>query len=93
MLEGGEFLEHAEFSGNLYGTSLAAIRSVLDSGKFCVLDIEINGATYIRRSGVLSDLNPVFIYIDVPSAVELEKRLRGRGTETEDSLQRRLKLA
>lgn len=58
-------------------------------GKVCVLDIEIEGVKQIRNS----DLNPILVFIYPPSLQELEKRLRDRNTETEESLQKRLNTA
>lgn len=54
-----------------------------------MLDIEIEGVKQIR----LSDLNPILVFINPPSMEELERRLRGRKTETEESLQKRLNTA
>lgn len=85
----GEFLETAVFSNNMYGTSLAAVQAVCDSGKVCVLDIDVQGVKQIRQT----DLDPILVFIKPPSMADLEKRLRGRGTETDDSLQRRLDVA
>ena len=84
-----QFLESAEFSGNLYGTSKNAVQSVLNSGKVCVLDIDIQGVKNLKKT----DLNPIYCFIKPPSLEDLEKRLRGRGTETEESLANRLRTA
>ncbi|XP_037025516.1 guanylate kinase isoform X1 [Bradysia coprophila] len=88
-IERGDFLEHATFSGNMYGTSKQSVRNVQNMGKVCVLDIEIEGVKQIRNS----DLNPILVFIYPPSLQELENRLRNRKTETEESLQKRLKTA
>ncbi|KAJ9574352.1 hypothetical protein L9F63_026000, partial [Diploptera punctata] len=85
----GEFLETAEFSKNMYGTSKAAVQSVMSEGKVCVLDIEVQGVKQVKQT----DLNPLYVFIMPPSMEELERRLRDRGTETEESLQRRLNTA
>lgn len=85
----GEFLETASFSGNLYGTSKHAVRQVQAQGKVCVLDIEIQGVEQIRNS----DLNPLLVFINPPSLDELERRLKGRNTETPESLRKRLDTA
>lgn len=85
----GDFIENAEFSGNMYGTSKRAIQAVQHQGKVCVLDIEIEGVKQIRNS----DLNPLLVFIRPPSLEELERRLRGRKTETEESLEKRLTTA
>jgi len=83
----GEFLESAVFSNNMYGTSYAAVQSVCDSGKVCVLDIDMEGVKQVRKK---TELNPLLVFIKPPSMSDLEKRLRSRNTETEESLQRRL---
>lgn len=84
-----EFLETAEFSGNMYGTSIAAVELVQAAGKVCVLDIEIEGVKQIKKS----HLNAFYVFVEPPSIEELERRLRGRGTETEESLRLRLETA
>lgn len=58
-------------------------------GKVCVLDIEIEGVKQVRNS----DLNPILVFLNPPSVEELERRLRGRNTETEESLRKRLDTA
>ncbi|KHJ44709.1 guanylate kinase [Trichuris suis] len=88
-IERGEFLEHAEFGGNLYGTSLESVRSIQRAGKRCILDIEIQGVRAVRKS----KLNPICVLLKPPSMAVLESRLRDRGTETEEAIQKRLNLA
>ncbi|KAI1909815.1 guanylate kinase [Ophidiomyces ophidiicola] len=80
------FIEHAQFGGNYYGTSIKAVKDIGDLGRVCILDIEMEGVKQVKRS----DLNARFIFLAPPSMEELERRLRGRGTETEDSLSKRL---
>ncbi|XP_053668995.1 guanylate kinase [Anopheles marshallii] len=89
-IEKGEFIETAVFSGNMYGTSKKAVENVQHQGKVCVLDIEIEGVKQIRNS---DRLNPLLVFVNPPSIEELERRLRGRQTETEESLQKRLNTA
>ncbi|XP_055625296.1 uncharacterized protein LOC129767984 isoform X2 [Toxorhynchites rutilus septentrionalis] len=89
-IENGEFIETAVFSGNMYGTSKKAVENVQQHGKVCVLDIEIEGVKQVRHS---DRLNPLLVFINPPSIAELERRLRGRQTETEESLQKRLNTA
>ncbi|XP_055595196.1 uncharacterized protein LOC129745858 isoform X2 [Uranotaenia lowii] len=89
-IENGEFIETAVFSGNMYGTSKKAVENVQHQGKVCVLDIEIEGVKQVRNS---ERLNPLLVFINPPSIEELERRLRGRKTETEESLQKRLNTA
>eukprot|EP00756_Hemistasia_phaeocysticola_P026974 Hpha_TRINITY_DN16093_c1_g1::TRINITY_DN16093_c1_g1_i1::g.116981::m.116981/K00942/E2.7.4.8, gmk; guanylate kinase len=85
----GEFLEHAHVHGNIYGTSKRAVQDVLKQGKVCLLDIDIQGAQSVALSGIPF----VGIFVKPPSWEALEARLRGRGTETEEKVQKRLKTA
>eukprot|EP00985_Skeletonema_marinoi_P004143 scaffold1811_cov137-Skeletonema_marinoi.AAC.14 len=85
-IEAGKFVEYAEVHGNYYGTSVAAVQTVQEQGKICLLDIDIQGAQNVKKS----DLDALYIFISPPSMEELEKRLRGRGTEKEDAILRRL---
>ena len=82
----GKFLEHAHVHENIYGTSLAAVEAVATKGQVCVLDIDVQGAEIVKKS----TLDALFVFIAPPSMEELEKRLRGRGTEKEESIQKRL---
>ncbi|XP_029126790.1 guanylate kinase 2 isoform X1 [Cajanus cajan] len=82
----GKFLEFALVHGNLYGTSVEAVEQVADAGKRCILDIDVQGARSVRASS----LEAIFIFICPPSMEELEKRLRDRGTETEEQILKRL---
>ena len=89
-IENGEFIEWAEFSGNMYGMSKKAVSDVLKTGKVCILDIDMQG---MRTCSVKkTDLNPVYVLVK-PSLEELEKRLRKRETETEESVWMRLDIA
>uniref|UniRef100_A0A671YWH9 Guanylate kinase 1b n=1 Tax=Sparus aurata TaxID=8175 RepID=A0A671YWH9_SPAAU len=88
-IDNGDFIENAEFSGNMYGTSKAAIEDVRAQNLICILDVDIQGVRRIKET----DLNPIYISIQPPSMEILEKRLRDRQTETEDSLQKRLEAA
>ncbi|KAK8514686.1 hypothetical protein V6N13_103159 [Hibiscus sabdariffa] len=88
-IKDGKFLEFASVHGNLYGTSIEAVEAVADSGKRCILDIDVQGAKSVRASS----LDAVFIFISPPSMGELEERLRLRGTETEEQVQKRLRNA
>ncbi|KAJ5297988.1 hypothetical protein PENANT_c012G06344 [Penicillium antarcticum] len=80
------FIEHAQFGGNHYGTSVQAVKNIAEKERICILDIEMEGVKQVKKT----DLNARFLFLAPPSLEELEKRLRGRGTETEDSLQKRL---
>ena len=88
-IETGEMLEHAQFSGNYYGTPKSAVERKLDQGKDVVLDIEIQGARNVKN------LMPeaVLVYILPPSIEELKSRLIGRNTEDEETVNRRLHTA
>ncbi|EDV26412.1 uncharacterized protein TRIADDRAFT_50000 [Trichoplax adhaerens] len=88
-IKNGEFIESAEYSGNLYGTSKKAVQDVTNSGKVCLLDIDVQGIKILKKT----DLPVTYIFIKSPNQAELEKRLRNRATETEESLQKRLKTA
>lgn len=88
-IKDGKFLEYASVHGNLYGTSIEAVEVVTDAGKRCILDIDVQGA----RSVKASSLEAIFIFICPPSMEELEKRLRSRGTETEEQILKRLRNA
>ncbi|RXM29598.1 Guanylate kinase [Acipenser ruthenus] len=85
----GDFIENAEFSGNMYGTSKAAVQDVQAKNLICILDIDMQGVKNIKKT----DLNPIYISVQAPSVDILEKRLRDRQTETEESLQKRLDAA
>lgn len=87
-VEEGKFIEHAQVHGNMYGTSREAVEAVRRSGQICILDIDVQGAKSIHEQGLWSGTR--FIFINPPSHEELERRLRGRGTETEDKIQKRL---
>ena len=88
-MKNNEFLEHAEFAGNCYGTPRAYVEKLLDSGMNVVLEIDVQGALQVMKS--MPECVSVFIL--PPSFEELERRLRGRGTETEESIRERLEIA
>lgn len=88
-IEEGKFIEHAVYSGNHYGTSRAAVEAVQKAGKVCVLDIDVQGVKQIRNT----NLNPWYVFVKPPSLEVLERRLRDRNTESEESLAQRLKVA
>jgi guanylate kinase len=85
----GEFLEHAEVHGNRYGTLRAPVERRLGAGVDVLLEIDPQGAAQVRRVMDLSRL----IFVKAPTTEELEKRIRYRGTETEEQLRTRLKTA
>ena len=85
----GRFLEWVEYGGNLYGTLRSDVESRLASGDDVILEIELQGARAMRRA--LSDAT--FVFLAPPSAAELAERLRGRGTESEQTIATRLRIA
>jgi guanylate kinase len=91
MLERGEFLESAEVHGNRYGTSQKWIEQARAQGKDIVLEIDWQGAQQVRK--VFADAVSIFILPPPPPLEELERRLRGRGHDTEEAIRRRLKNA
>ncbi|KAI5809598.1 guanylate kinase [Peziza echinospora] len=86
LVSENKFIEHATFSKNSYGTTKKAVADVNAQGRVCILDIEMEGVKQVKASG----LPAKFIFIQPPSVEDLRKRLEGRGTETETSLQNRL---
>lgn len=84
-----QFLEHAEFVGNKYGTPLDKVEEQLELGKEVVLEIEVEGATQVREKCK----DAVFIFIAPPGKEALYNRLLNRGTESEEIIQERIKKA
>ena len=84
-----EFLEHAEYAGNCYGTPRDYVLSLLERGVSVILEIDVQGAMQVKRR--MPECVSVFIL--PPSFEELEHRLRGRGTETPEKIERRLAAA
>jgi guanylate kinase len=82
----GIFLEHAEVHGNLYGTSSTTVQELLAQGRDVLLEIDWQGAEQIRRSKP----DCVSVFILPPSRAELERRLRGRGSDAPEVIERRL---
>jgi len=89
MTEEGIFLEHAEVYGNYYGTSRNAVEDMLGQGINVLLDIDWQGARLVREQ--MSEA--VSISILPPSIQELERRLRSRGSDSEDVIQSRMRQA
>lgn len=86
MVENDELLEHAEYVANSYGTPRAYVEEKLEAGLNVLLDIEVQGARQVHEK--MPDAVKVFII--PPSLEELEKRLKGRGTDTERAIEARL---
>ncbi|MCU0225639.1 MAG: guanylate kinase [Acidobacteria bacterium] len=86
LIAEGALLEWAEVHGRLYGTARADVETALAAGRDLLLDIDVQGAEQVRRSG----LPAVSTFVLPPDRATLEARLRGRGTEDEAALARRL---
>lgn len=89
MIENGELLEWAEVYGNYYGTPLKKIEEKLSKGQDILLEIDTQGALNVQKKFP----NGVYVFILPPSIEELAKRLRGRGTDSEEAMERRLAAA
>ena len=85
----GDFLEHAAYGGNLYGTLRSEIERIFAAGRHAVLDIEVEGARQVRRN--LPD--GVYVFVLPASGAELVRRLEGRNTEDAAAVRRRLEHA
>ncbi|NPV59577.1 MAG: guanylate kinase [Actinobacteria bacterium] len=85
----GDFLEWAEVHGNLYGTPRQSVVEHLEGGRDVILEIDVQGARQVREKMPDS----VGIFVMPPSLEELERRLRGRGTESDSEIARRLRNA
>jgi guanylate kinase len=88
-VEAGEFLEHAAYSGHRYGTLREAVDGKLAEGRSVVLEIEVQGARQVRAAMP----EAVLIFIAPPDAEALRDRLEGRGTDTPEAIERRLRTA
>lgn len=84
-----EFLEHAEYAGNCYGTPRDYVLGLLQRGVSVILEIDVQGAMQVKQRMPES----VSVFILPPSFEELEHRLRGRGTETPEKIEKRLSAA
>ena len=89
MINNNEFIEWAEVHGNFYGTSKKLIEDALLNGQDIILDIDIQGAIQLKK--IISDA--VFVFITAPSLVELKNRLEHRGTDKEETINKRIKNA
>jgi len=89
MIKNDELLEHAEYVGNYYGTPKSFVNSMLEKGKDVVLEIEIQGAMQIKKRYP----DTLLIFVTPPSVKELRRRLEGRGTETPEVIEKRMKRA
>ncbi|KAK3822137.1 MAG: guanylate kinase [Linnemannia gamsii] len=107
LIARNQFLEYAVYSGNTYGTSLKTVQDIRDSGKICIMDIELQGVKQVRAlaaeekekkgkeglGGNGEGFEARYLLVRPPSLEVLEARLRARGTETEDSIAKRMEAA
>ena len=89
MIDKDGFLEWASFSNNFYGTPKKIVKEKIEEGTNVLLEIELEGARQIRKSFPKA----LQIFLAPPNLSELEKRIRGRGTESEESIRDRLAIA
>lgn len=89
MIENEDLIEYACYVGNYYGTPRSYVEEQMEAGKDVILEIEIQGALKVKEKFP----DTLLLFVTPPSAAELERRLRGRGTETEEVIRDRLKRA
>ncbi len=89
MIKNNELLEYNEYIGNYYGTPSEPVRKATEQGVDIMIEVDVNGAFNIRKK--LPDAKSIFIM--PPSFEELERRLTGRGTETHDVIEQRMRAA
>ncbi|HCE13454.1 MULTISPECIES: guanylate kinase [unclassified Enterococcus] len=89
LIEAGEMLEYAEYVGNYYGTPLSYVRQTLDQGKDVFLEIEVQGAKQVKDNVP----DGVFIFLTPPDLAELRSRITGRGTDSAEVIDERMRVA
>ena len=89
-IENDEFLEYAIVHGNYYGTSLKPVKEALSEGKLVIFDIDVQGNVSVNNR--LGDIT-TSVFITPPSLSELERRLRSRGTDSEEVIAQRIENA
>lgn len=89
MVRTGAMLEHAEYVGNCYGTPRAYVEQRLEAGYNVILDIEVQGARQVMEAAP----EAVLVFLIPPTLAELERRLRSRGTESDEVIRGRLERA
>ena len=92
MIAKNEFLECCEVHGNMYGTSVRALRDVQATGSMPIIEIDVQGAQKLKATQG-GNLKLAFVFIEAPSMAELESRIVGRGQETPEKVQVRLQTA
>ena len=93
MIAEDKFVEYANVHLNIYGTSIAAVRKVMEAGKICILDIDIQGVNTIMNGNAHKELKPFYMFVQPKTFDALERRLRSRATDTEEQIQTRLNTA
>ena len=88
-IDKGKFLEYNQYAGNLYGSQYEYIQNIIDQKKLCVIEVEIEGAKAFSKSSIKCN----FLFVRPPSIEVLEERLRGRGTENDKAIQKRIERA
>ena len=89
LIDNDQMLEYAEYVGNFYGTPRQFVEETLNEGKDIILEIEVQGAVKVKQKFP----EGVFIFLLPPSLDELQSRIVGRGTETEESIRNRMSVA
>ena len=89
MIEAGEMLEYAEYVGNYYGTPLTYVNKTLDEGKDVFLEIEVQGAQQVKEKVP----DGIFIFLTPPDLAELKARIVGRGTDSPEVIEERMRVA
>ncbi len=88
-IKNNELLEYNLYNGNYYGTLRSYVEDLQSQGKHVILEIDVNGGEQIKKTTP----DAITVFMTAPSDDEVEKRLRNRGTENEDAIQRRLEIA
>ncbi|EUC28682.1 hypothetical protein COCCADRAFT_108516 [Bipolaris zeicola 26-R-13] len=91
LIEKKGFVEHAQFGGNYYGTSIKAVNDIAEKGQICILDIEMEGVKQVANHPTFP--RPRFLFLQPPSMEVLEQRLRSRATDKEEAIVKRLNQA
>ncbi|MGI9018847.1 MAG: guanylate kinase [Euzebya sp.] len=93
MVAAEEFLEWAEFNGNLYGTPWSSLSAAVADGGRVLLEIDVQGARQVReRADRVGDITATLVFLEPPSWDVLEQRLRRRGSEDDRSIEARLRI-
>ena len=91
-VDNGEFLEHAQFGGNMYGTTARAVQDVSgDGNRRALLDIDAQGVRLIKDNHAY--LNPIYIFLSPPAYATLKQRLESRATDSQEAITKRLAMA